>query len=221
MYPAPLTFDRLCSWVDSSPDLSVSFLADGGGDSPVHMSLGVIIVLPILGTFWKDLLVGKIKETDIDAQVMLAKSTEEADVGLHVFHIERSEAYRSEVFGKSFTKLALEEIQGVAGKRPWKISGYSGKRLRDLTNAYVEELCFVKLTSADNVSQHLQLRQPEKRLSERLDLSPQGTVKPLSPLGVAMAANRDQKWYARFQDKLLWMTDYRMTLLYWPNWIWS
>lgn len=72
--------------------------------------MGVIIVLPLVKKYWEDLLVGKIKEVDIDAGEMFAgvdgggggSSTKmesemqlqaPVEVGLHVFHIERFTAW--------------------------------------------------------------------------------------------------------------------------------
>lgn len=143
MYPAPLTFERLKSWVDVYPELSIVFYDDNyehpdpkdphPNDPDVDTdanpdsssagkeaaALGVIIVLPILSEpYWSDLLVGKIKETDVDVGVMFPSRDDspfgdeagdgekvggeeregkgeekgkegEVEVGLHVFHVER------------------------------------------------------------------------------------------------------------------------------------
>lgn len=99
MYPAPLSFDRLRSWVDACPDLAIAFHEDGdatrySGNNSSPAS-GVIIVLSLLRTYWEDLLVGKVKEVDIDATVMFPPveiedgGKNEVEVGLHVFHVER------------------------------------------------------------------------------------------------------------------------------------
>ncbi|KAK3493358.1 hypothetical protein B0T13DRAFT_513581 [Neurospora crassa] len=110
MYPAPLTYERLQSWRDACPELSICFNASNDGS---EMPLGVIIVLPLVKKYWEDLLMGKIKEVDIDAGEMFAgvggdgggSSTKmesemqlqaPVEVGLHVFHIERFTAWDAE-----------------------------------------------------------------------------------------------------------------------------
>ncbi|KAK3314599.1 hypothetical protein B0H66DRAFT_605545 [Apodospora peruviana] len=118
IYPAPLTFDRLRSWVTAYPDLSICFYVRRQQQNTSSISscgditaapkeeeeqpFGVIVVLPLLRTpHWEDLLVGKVKEIIIDAGTMfppqppssMDKNDLEAaagvEVGLHVFHIER------------------------------------------------------------------------------------------------------------------------------------
>ncbi|KAK1775473.1 hypothetical protein QBC45DRAFT_422047 [Copromyces sp. CBS 386.78] len=134
MYPAPLTYERLQSWRDACPELSICF-STSNDDS--EKSLGVIIVLPLVKKYWKDLLVGKIKEVDVDAEEMFAGAGKElqhlqapVEVGLHVFHIERFAAWDAEDALKKtgarpasltvrgcedgkmrFADMALEEVQ--------------------------------------------------------------------------------------------------------------
>ena len=101
-----MTYERLQSWRDACPELSICFNANG----PEH-PVGVIIVLPLLKKYWEDLLVGKIKEIDIDAEEMFVDAGGErkqqqqqqqqhlqppVEVGLHVFHIERFAAWAAE-----------------------------------------------------------------------------------------------------------------------------
>ncbi|KAK0670024.1 hypothetical protein QBC41DRAFT_98636 [Cercophora samala] len=64
MYPAGLSYDRLCSWVAACPEMSICW------SSPKTGVLGVVIVLPMLREYWEDLLVGKLKEPTVDADVM-------------------------------------------------------------------------------------------------------------------------------------------------------
>ena len=121
MYPAPLPYKRLKSWVEASPDLCVGFEATSeAGPVPV----GAIITLPLLRRHWEDILVGKLKETDIEP-AMFARDGE-AEVGLHVFHIERFDTGDPSTRIRSFARFALESIREVAEKKAWKVLGYSG-----------------------------------------------------------------------------------------------
>jgi len=122
IYPAPLTFTRLKSWVDAGPDLSICFQATQDGN-PVP--IGAVIVLPLAKGPWNDLLVGKLKETDIDEATMFAREGE-ADVGLHIFHIERFDTFSQ--FGRlrNFAEFALEDTRDIVKGKGWKVLGYSG-----------------------------------------------------------------------------------------------
>src|SRR2546421_2414628 len=84
MYPAPLTYDRLQSWVKTSPQLSLSYGAPLGDAVDSLATVGAVITLPIRGKYWRDLLVGKVKEVEIDAATMLSTQSGE-EVGLQVF----------------------------------------------------------------------------------------------------------------------------------------
>lgn len=147
MYPAPeLTYDRLKSWVDACPELCLclqcgqtkldhaqlkKFATDG-----VH---GLIIVLPLLLTYWERLVNGEIEEHDIDASEMFPLSSpaqpqtdgdsKRVQVGLHVFHIERYLGFSTTLYGTTFTSLALEEIRCRVQKafRSWEVLGFSGE----------------------------------------------------------------------------------------------
>ncbi|KAK3386576.1 hypothetical protein B0H63DRAFT_468019 [Podospora didyma] len=119
MYPvAALSLDRLRSWVDACPDLSICFFpaptptsaeddinnsyTNEPSSALTAVTVGVIIALPLRRAYWEDLLVGKVKEPEIDPAVMFPGSSstkerekedddneEEEEVGVHVFHIER------------------------------------------------------------------------------------------------------------------------------------
>ncbi|KAJ4388411.1 hypothetical protein N0V85_007584 [Neurospora sp. IMI 360204] len=153
MYPAPLTYERLQSWRDACPELSICFSASGDdSEQPV----GVIIVLPLVKKYWENLLVGKIKEVDVDAGTIFAgrelqQLQAPVEVGLHVFHIERFAAWDAEDALKKtgarpaavtvrgcedgkmrFADMALEEVQrrveaanAEVGGRRWDVLGFS------------------------------------------------------------------------------------------------
>lgn len=120
MYPAPLTYERLKSWVDGCPELCICFRP-----APEEVSnprpIGAIIVLPLLRRHWEDVLVGKLKETDIESGMFAGRGKE--DVGLHVFHVER---FGAEARGTRFTEMALGTIGSITAKKDWNILGYSG-----------------------------------------------------------------------------------------------
>lgn len=127
MYPAPLTYSWLKSWVSACPDLSLCFSAapeDNGGGEPVPV--GAVIVLPLKKEYWEAVLTGKLKETSIDASTMFAGSTELVDVGLHVFHIERFKQTASLGRLRHFAEFALEDTREIVDGKPWNILGYSG-----------------------------------------------------------------------------------------------
>lgn len=124
MYPAPLTYERLKSWVDSRPELSICFQAMPE-ESRDAVPIGAIIVLPLVKEHWNDILVGKLKESDIDPASMFAGDSK-ADVGLHVFHIERFEAFNPLGRLRHFAEFAVEDIRDVVEKKNWNILGYSG-----------------------------------------------------------------------------------------------
>lgn len=155
MYPAPiLTYDRLGSWVDSCPELCI-VLRRGRDDSQrqapsastvADFVLGTIIVIPLLRKYWAQLTgEGKqetgtpftntiLQEHDVEAGEMFpprtgAQGSQKAEVGLHVFHIERFPSFTGEEGRKiGFTQLALEEVCGRVGARfpHWSVIGYSG-----------------------------------------------------------------------------------------------
>ncbi|KUI54818.1 hypothetical protein VP1G_02184 [Cytospora mali] len=149
IYPAPsLTYDRLKSWAESCPELCI-VLRRGHDDSQPQVSsasavsesvLGSIIVLPLLRRYWVQLTAeGRsegplLLEHHVDPMEMFpprtgALGSEKAEVGLHVFHIERFRAFTTGGEGKriGFTQLALEEIRGrVEVKFPsLHVIGYS------------------------------------------------------------------------------------------------
>lgn len=125
MYPAPLTYLHLQSWVDASPELSRVFylsgssISQGAGNPDLA---GAIIVLPLKEESWRDLLSGRLQETDIDASTMFAPAEGQAcPVGLHVFHIER---LSSQV--KGFANASLKYAQQTAEAKGWDVLGCSG-----------------------------------------------------------------------------------------------
>lgn len=147
MYPAPeLTYDRLKSWIDARPELCLSLQRDlpasdsnqlqNSEDDDTH---GLIIMLPLLRSYWERLINGEIEEHDVDAsemfparsnwQLQAHEETQKAQVGLHVFHIERYPGFSPTRHGATFTALALDEIRSrvLKGFVSWEVVGYSGE----------------------------------------------------------------------------------------------
>src|SRR5436190_17914297 len=93
MYPAPLTYDRLQSWVTTCPELALSYGAPIKNTAESPTVVGAAIVLPVRGKYWRDLIVGKVKETEIDAATMLSNQAGE-EVGMHIFHIEKFDTWQ-------------------------------------------------------------------------------------------------------------------------------
>jgi hypothetical protein len=130
IYPAPLTYGRLKSWIDACPELSISykiFIDESGNPTPLA---GVLIALPIKPTHWKDLLVGNLKEWNILPSMFATNDQKSLDVGIHIFHIEKYNAWNKEI-GKvdgrrSFAEMALGDVAEIVEKKGWKILGYSG-----------------------------------------------------------------------------------------------
>lgn len=126
MYPAPLQFSRLKSWVTASPELSISFGRQervANGPPP----FGVIIALPVLRHVWEDLITGAIQEIDIDPTTMFPQiPTGQTEVGLHIFHIERFSTPDDPSTSKiRFSSLATDEVLARA-RHKWSIVGMSG-----------------------------------------------------------------------------------------------
>ncbi|KAF1808447.1 hypothetical protein P152DRAFT_462593 [Eremomyces bilateralis CBS 781.70] len=91
MYPAPLTYKQLQSWVRACPQSCLAYAMSRDGQPSSHMeTVGAVIFLPVKQAYWKQLIVGKVKETEIDASAMLSTASG-YKIGLHCFHIEKFE----------------------------------------------------------------------------------------------------------------------------------
>jgi hypothetical protein len=153
MYPVALSYERLCSWVAAYPELSIGFsLRNERSSSTTAAAVsdlgdvyGVIIVLPLRRVFWEKLLDGRLKEQDIEAWSMFPPASglhttgEVAEVGLHVYHVERFPSSRPKSVSTSavsteeasvrtgFAGFALGEVLHWAqAKRDWRVVGISG-----------------------------------------------------------------------------------------------
>ena len=141
LYPAQLSLATLRSWVEASPTTSLSFRLRGAGDDAatargLDRRAGVVVVLPLVERHWRRLLAGAVKETEIDPRNMFpgagaaalttaAREQEREVVGLHVFHVERFEAFPAHKLG-SFTRYAMAAVEAAARAMPWEVVGYSG-----------------------------------------------------------------------------------------------
>jgi hypothetical protein len=146
MYPVALPYARLRAWVDASPDLCICFRDSAAAAAAAAAVAGVIVVLPLRRRHWEDLLVGRLKESDVEAGSMFPGSVtrgcgaggdgdgEGEEVGLHVYHVERFDvASDASGFGKGrgvkgFSEYALAEVmKRVEMMMPgWKVLGLSG-----------------------------------------------------------------------------------------------
>lgn len=148
MYPVSLPYSRLRAWVEACPDLSICFqnsTAPTGQESAAAVA-GVVIVLPLKRVYWEDLLMGRLKEPEIEHGEMFPAcegghgkgEREREEVGLHVYHIERFGSWTEGAGGgvgrKGFARFALEEVmRRVQAKEGWKVVGWSGMWLRTFT----------------------------------------------------------------------------------------
>jgi hypothetical protein len=163
MYPAPLAFARLQSWVRVCPELALCYAAPPAGAPAMAATAtatcapaattaeaaapeavaGAAIVLPVRDAYWRMLLVGQLKESDIDCAAMLDGRTH-AEVGLHIFHLEKFDAWDAccgqEYFGggdgsggggggkqlRRFADRVEADVREVATNSGWRVNGFSG-----------------------------------------------------------------------------------------------
>ncbi|KAF9873907.1 hypothetical protein CkaCkLH20_08641 [Colletotrichum karsti] len=126
MYPAPLTWERLEGWTRASPELALSLWFTGVDDSASRPLVGAVIALPILASCWRDLLVGKVKETDVDPETMFPRESDPgAEIGLHVFHVERYEAPGTQEMVPRIAEISMKAVVEAAREKGWKVVGYS------------------------------------------------------------------------------------------------
>ncbi|KAJ0158475.1 hypothetical protein CTA2_11504 [Colletotrichum tanaceti] len=161
MYPAPLTWDRLRSWTTAAPDLATCFYLPDNGPSAAAAAaatrtiVGAVIALPLLAPAWRDLLAGRIKETDVDAASMLAHDGNDGGgdggdegsrvvvvVGLHVFHVERFDVPEARESGllRGFGRTAMRAVAAAAERKGWEVIGHSA-----LTATAAGTRCFEQL----------------------------------------------------------------------------
>jgi hypothetical protein len=132
IYPAPLTYERLKSWVEGCPELSIAYKVSKGIFLDENIPLaGIIIVLPVKAEHWQDILIGRLKETDIEPNTFANDTGADTEAGLHIFHIEKFAAWsteREKLDGIGlFAEFALQDVRAVAVRKGWKVLGYSGR----------------------------------------------------------------------------------------------
>lgn len=133
IYPSDLSLQSLMSWIYAGGHhFSHRFMVNAN-DAPAHLHrnwpigiddvlVGTIITLPLKRNHWEDLLDGNLPEPEIGEQHLVQSPAASAEVGLHVFHIEKEELYP----GRGFTRQALAFLQETARVEGWKVVGYSG-----------------------------------------------------------------------------------------------
>lgn len=157
MYPVALSYSRLRAWVEACPDLSICFQNSTAptGEESAAAAAGVVIVLPLKRVYWEDLLVGRLKEPEIEPEEMFPAcgegchgedegEGEREEVGLHVYHIERFGSWTEGAGGgvgrKGFARFALEEVmRRVRAEKGWKVVGWSGLWFSHFHHAYESE----------------------------------------------------------------------------------
>ncbi|GKT40527.1 uncharacterized protein ColSpa_00708 [Colletotrichum spaethianum] len=143
MYPAPLTWERLRSWTAAAPEMATCFYLPAEDSKGVNTRtlVGAVIALPILAPAWRDLLVGKVKETDMDAESMFARDgNPRSGVGLHVFHVERFDVPEAREKARGFADLSMRAVIAAAEGKGWNIIGHSA-----LTATPEGRRCFEKM----------------------------------------------------------------------------
>lgn len=127
MYQCPLTHESLKSWIQRAPDFSVAYHDDV--ELPPSLA-GVIVTLPIIAAHWQDLLIGKLKEWEISPSMIAKDEMTEARIGVHVFHIEKYEAWKRCAPGhaeNSFIQIALKDVASTTQRTNWDVIGWSGE----------------------------------------------------------------------------------------------
>ncbi|GAB1313397.1 hypothetical protein MFIFM68171_03607 [Madurella fahalii] len=161
MYPVPLPYERLQSWVAACPELSICFRDTTACDA-TWTACGLIIVLPLRRIYWEKLLDGRLKEVDVDAGSMFPDwhsrdgsggELEEVEVGLHVYHVERGstegwEPSRATPEGpgsrrKGFAEFALEEVVRRVKNSRWRIVGMSALTATPAGKRTFEKMGFI------------------------------------------------------------------------------
>jgi len=117
IYPTPFAFSTLQSWVSSAPDLSFAYVSQ-------HDPLGVLIALPLELSSWTALVDGQLGEPDIKADMFALQTRESREIGLHIFHIERFDAWQRN-FG-SFAQYAIGEARQRLERGNFVVKGMSG-----------------------------------------------------------------------------------------------
>ena len=75
--------------------------------------------MPILRPHWEALVAGEIQEWDMMPEMFAGAIDEAAEIGVHVYHVEKHEG----VGGKGFTKWMLGEVEKELGS--WVVKGWS------------------------------------------------------------------------------------------------
>jgi hypothetical protein len=129
MYPAPLTFERLQSWVGAAPEISRCFYA-AEEDEQVDRAaaaekvlVGAIVAMPLREARWEALLNGTLKETDVEAAEDFGNGGGGGGIGVHVFHVEKFQGPRVTGFARAAVDTAVQSAM-AAGRGP--VVGISG-----------------------------------------------------------------------------------------------
>jgi hypothetical protein len=127
IYPVPLEFETAKSWVETNQLFSSSYSTVKSNEVE-HQIDGVIIALPLDLDSWKELLTGKLKESNITSDHILSSFDlqHENQFGLHIFHIEKYNGWDTKRLG-NFSEFAIQLIRDTSDETKWNLRGISGR----------------------------------------------------------------------------------------------
>jgi hypothetical protein len=116
IFPSRLSVDRLLSWQATRPDLFLAQCYDG-------TTIGLLCMLCIQEPHYTQLLDGYLQEHHIEP-FMLASASQRHNLGYHIWHVERTQAWPSETKGSLGEWLGcyLETLQSDDNAKSMTIS---------------------------------------------------------------------------------------------------
>jgi hypothetical protein len=131
MYPAPLTFERLQSWVNAAPEASCCFYADEDQDqgddraaAATKVLVGAVVAMPLREARWEALLNGALKETDVQAAEDFSNDNGgDSGIGVHVFHVEKFQGPRVAGFARAAVDAVVQSVMAAGRGRVIGVSG--------------------------------------------------------------------------------------------------
>ncbi|KAI5842371.1 hypothetical protein BZA05DRAFT_449149 [Tricharina praecox] len=117
IYPSPLTLSTLTSWITTAPSSTL-----------YYPSSGIAVSLPLQLPYWLLLTSGELKEWELTPSMFAAPGAAAAEVGVHVWHVERWDGWRREwgVFGD-----VVRQDLGLAAGGRWSalVVTHEGRRM--------------------------------------------------------------------------------------------
>lgn len=120
IYPSSLEPETLKSWVRVSSAFTMQYIHPSAPEEVV----GVCIMIPALSMWWKDIINGKIHEWEITPGMLWHRGHSKADVGIHIWHIERYPGWERRWGG--FGKYIWHDVQeAIRKEHRMNVIGYS------------------------------------------------------------------------------------------------